>query len=327
MSRPSVFVSSAYYDMKHVQSSVDCFIETMGYQSVSSNKADTSFSLDVPFDRFLPREVTKADIYVLVIGGDSGFKAGVENKAGELFFEGYDAIIKKELESACSRNIPVYILIEVKVYAEYQTYLRNKTNENVEYAHADSVRIFQLIEEIFLSSNNSPFHTFDHVSDGMAWLREQWAGLFGELLQLRTTQEQLLALSRQIETLSVINTNLQRAMNSMGDQSTKDQVPELIQSEPQGANEAIQNEALKKNKSFRVLSDRNITIGQFRAALLAAETFSDFKDKLDELSSGADKIKPFLSVYHCSSEAKKSFNEARVVLGKAPYFPLQSNGQ
>ena len=46
MARPRVFVSSTYYDLKHIRASLDLFIEQLGYESVLSEKGDIAYAHD-----------------------------------------------------------------------------------------------------------------------------------------------------------------------------------------------------------------------------------------------------------------------------------------
>lgn len=320
MSRPCVFVSSTYYDLKHVQSSLDSFIKSLGYDFILSKKGDISHSPDISFDESFCRELANADIFLLIIGGRYGSATTDNKKQEKKFFENYDSMTKKEYESASSRNIPVYILIEGNVYAEYQTYVQNKANENIRYAHVDSVNIFRLIEEILLKPRNNRIHAFERFPDTLIWLREQWAGLFGELLQRMTNQQQISTLSNQVETLSVINASLQKYLDVLVSKVSPADLPESIQY--QRLNEFEQSDALKQNKFFKALSNWNVDINQFGVALLTTETFDEFKEKLHQLSNDPERLKPFLSIHHWSSSAQDSINEARIVLGKQPYFPL-----
>ncbi|WP_292430484.1 DUF4062 domain-containing protein [Methylobacter sp.] len=314
-------MSSTYYDLKHVQSSFDNFIKSLGYDFILSKKGDISYSPDVPFSESFCREFANADIFLLIIGGRYGSATSTDNKKQERTFC-YDNMTKKEYESACSRNIPVYILIEGNVYTEYQTYLQNKANENIRYAHVDSVNIFRLIEEILLKPRNNRIHTFERFPDILIWLREQWAGLFGELLQRMTNQQQISTLSNQVETLSVINASLQKYLDALVSKVSPADLPESIQYQHQRLNKFEQSDALKQNKFFKALSNWNVDINQFGVALLTTETFDEFKEKLHKLSNDPERLKPFLSIHNWSSSAQNSINEARIVLGKQPYFPL-----
>jgi len=43
--------------------------------------------------------------------------------------------------------------------------LPNKTSINIDYAHADPINIFKLIEDILAKPQNNPIHTFQQFSD------------------------------------------------------------------------------------------------------------------------------------------------------------------
>lgn len=50
MAKPRVFVSSTYYDLKHIRTSMELFIRSLGYEPILSEKGDIAFTPDKPLD-------------------------------------------------------------------------------------------------------------------------------------------------------------------------------------------------------------------------------------------------------------------------------------
>jgi len=295
MSRPRVFVSSTYYDLKHLRSSLDNFIDSLGFDSVLSEKGDITYSPDAPLDESCYREALNADIFVLIIGGRYGSSASTEEKKpSRSFFDQYNSITKKEYDSACSHDIPVYILIEQNVYSEYYTYLKNKDNNQTKYAHADSINIFQLIEDILSKPSNNPVFSFERFTEIESWLREQWAGLFRELLH-----------QKQNNTHSTLS-------------------PEgVTESERNRLTDIVQFEGLKCNRIYRsMIESREVKIEHFKEALLAAKTFPEFTVKLGKISE-----QPELTILALREgsfvDSLEDINAARIILGAEPFLSLK----
>ena len=118
--------------------------------------------------------------------------------------------------------------METPVYAEYQTYLRNKESKSVSYAHVDSVNVFVLLEEILNRRRNNPVHTFERFSDMETWLREQWAGLFREYLHRTSSQQQITALTDQVTALQEVSSTLKRYLEAVITKVSPDASDELI---------------------------------------------------------------------------------------------------
>jgi hypothetical protein len=282
MARPRIFVSSTYYDLKHVRSSLDNFIESLGFDSVLSEKSDIAYSPDISLGESCCREATIADMFVLIIGGRYGSPASKEDKSPpQKFFDLYDSITKMEYESAANREIPTYILIESNVYSEYQTFLQNKNNKTIRYAHVDSVNIFNLIEEILAKPRNNPISTFERFSDIESWLREQWAGLFRELLNRISSQQQMATLSAQVEKLEVNNETLRYYLEEVVTKVSPDDAPKLIEKQHTRLSKLKQIEEIKKVPFFRTLSIKeNMLPEPFIKALDTANTFTEFAEQL-----------------------------------------------
>src|SRR3954453_15186002 len=110
MAKPRIFVSSTYYNLRHVRASLETFIQSLGYEPILSEKGDIAYSPDIPLDESCYREAGSADMLILIVGGRYGTERSETRTELPLdFFEGYDSITKMEYESAISNNIPVWI--------------------------------------------------------------------------------------------------------------------------------------------------------------------------------------------------------------------------
>jgi hypothetical protein len=286
MAKPRVFVSSTFYDLKHIRSSLDIFIESLGFEPILSEKGDIAYSPDHPLDESCYREVQTADIFVLIIGGRYGSEAsGTEKKPNPQFFDKYESITKMEYESAVQKDLPSYILIETNVYAEYRTFLRNKENTNIVYAHVDSSNIFRLIEEILSKPRNNPIFTFERFSQIEAWLREQWAGLFREYLNRRSQQQQIAALSAQVDELREIGETMRRYLEAIVPKVVDPKEGKaLVKTENARLIQANTFKKLERNEVFDILNshrDRRVPSREFRNIVLKAKTFADLLKVVD----------------------------------------------
>ncbi|MBX3418853.1 MAG: DUF4062 domain-containing protein [Pirellulaceae bacterium] len=326
MARPRVFVSSTFYDLKHVRSSLDIFIDSLGYDSILSEKGDIAYSHEVPLDESCYREVSTADIFVLVIGGRYGSSASREMRdPSKLFFDRYESVTKLEHDEAVKRDIPIYILVESPVYAEYQTYLRNKDSKSISYAHVDSVNVFILLEEILNRRRNNPVKTFERFSDIESWLREQWAGLFREFLHRTSSQQQIAALTDQVAALQEVSGTLKRYLEAVVTKLSPDASAALIRqeetrlSELKALNELRDNNWMKHTlRMTRLHSESGMSLEDVRDAIARSKSFVDFgtqiNDALGSETIGAD----LADILNHSERARKDFNDVRIVLGLPP---------
>lgn len=312
MAKPRIFISSTYYDLKHIRYSLDIFIERLGYESILSEKGDIAYAYDISLDESCYREVENVDMFVLIIGGRYGSETSNSvKKPDKKFYDRYESITKKEYETAVRKDIPIYILIESNVYAEYRTFLKNKDNDKVNYAHADSVNIFVLIEEMLSRPRNNPIQTFEKFDEIESWLKEQWSGLFRELLNRKSQQNQIRTLTTEVSELQEINKTLKTYLEVVL-KTVKPDSEGLIIDEDKRLSDVILRKELEKNNWVDHAKRRyNIDLDEFIKIISKANSFDEFIKHLKVPTSQKDAREILLNI----EEARKDFNAARKLLG------------
>ena len=197
MAKPRVFISSTFYDLKQVRADLKIFIEGLGYTTVDNNQGDIPYGKDEELDKYCYKEICNIDILVSIIGGRFGSESSSIGNA---------SISQAELKTALANNKQVYIFIDKNVLAEYETYLLNKDNEKVKYKYIDDIRIYKFIEEIKGLKINNTIAPFETTNDIIKYLREQFAGLFQNLLEYQNRVKEVRLIDALERTASNLNT-------------------------------------------------------------------------------------------------------------------------
>jgi hypothetical protein len=297
------------------------FIDALGYETILSEKGSIAYTPDAPLDESCYREVRNADIFVLVIGGRYGTeKSETRGDVSKKFFERYDSITKTEYQSAVEKDIPVYILIERAVYAEYQTYLRNQDNQNVKYAHVDSVNIFSLIGEILAKRRNNPMQQFDRYSEIESWLREQWAGLFRELLTRMSSQKQISSLASQVEMLTEMNKTLKAYLEKVMSQVAPKESKALIDSEKERLDQATALNMVSTNPLGEFLiTALEVSPAKVLTAVREAKSWEDWVEQVRKVVVKRNKPTWTMNLERATSAILTHVNQMRIALGLSPF--------
>lgn len=315
MAHPRIFVSSTYYDMKHIRSSLELFIDQMGFEPILSEKGHITYSPGIPLDESCYRELENADIFIMIIGGRYGSeKSGNDEKVNPKFYDQYDSISKQEYKSAVERDIPIYILIEKSVYNDYETFLKNKNNESINYAHVDSVNIFHLIENILSQPKNNPLHQFDRYNDIEVWLKEQWAGLFRELISQRSKQIQITSLTSQVTQLEEINKTMKLYLEEVMSKVSPADSATLIADESNRLEEVTINNELLSIKAYENLHfTYNISLEKIKE-IISSKSLDDFIKELHDFE-GLENVK----ISELGPKTINGIQKGRIVLDLDPF--------
>lgn len=171
MAAPRVFISSTYYDLRHVREDIGNFIKSLGYEPVMHDKGGITYTQTETLEESCYSELQNCDIVICIIGNAYGTKS----QDGDL------SITMKELTSAIKARKKIYIYILKDVYIENRTYLKNK-DKDFEPASVDNIKIHEFIAEIKENVKNHPIEAFENISDIIDNLKTQFAGLFQRLL-------------------------------------------------------------------------------------------------------------------------------------------------
>jgi Domain of unknown function (DUF4062) len=212
MAKLRVFVSSTYYDLRHIRSNMEVFIESMGYDPVLFESGNIPFSHDRPLEYACYSEVNNSHMLVLIIGGRYGSASEkskdsipVQDASADAMYKGYNSVTEREYEQARKKGIPIFIFVEKGVRGEYETFKANRDiGTEIRYAHVDNVGVFHLLDNILSQRRNNFVKEFDKFDDIVCWLKEQWAGIFADLLTRDNDSATLTNMSEQISELNNI---------------------------------------------------------------------------------------------------------------------------
>lgn len=323
MARPRVFISSTFYDLKHVRASLEVFVESLGFDAVLFEKGDIAYHPDQALDESCYREAKAADIFVLIVGGRYGSAASDGELTEDEPHRLYDSVTRREFDAAQGSRVPTFVLVEASVHAEYSTFRKNRDNTTVRYAHVDDVAVFKLIEWIYSKSNNNPVYTFERATDISGWLREQWSGLFRELLHSRSQQQQLADLSAQVYELSSLNNTFKTYLEAVLLQVSPENSNKIIDEEHRRLNDELINANLAKNTLYSVFVERESEPGMLKRVITDAESWPSLRQKLITAigPDGARKMASWLREYR---EARNDLDRVRSDLGR-PLFEWPQN--
>jgi hypothetical protein len=167
---PRVFISSTYYDMRHIRNAVKDFIESLGFEPVLSEQFDVFYQHGKSAQESCLDEIKKCDIYILIIG----------TQYGSIFPNDTLSITHREYREAIHVELPIFAFVDAYVHNDYRLYCKNKDNTQVCYAHVREIEIFKFISEVENRPVNNALICFDQISEITDFLRKQFARMFKE---------------------------------------------------------------------------------------------------------------------------------------------------
>lgn len=316
MARLRVFVSSTYFDLRHIRSGMEGFIESMGYSPVLFESGDIPFHHDITLADACYNEVQNSHMLILIVGGRYGSAAEEKKKNtsdSEIskMYETYNSVTKKEYETARAKDIPIFIFVEKGVKAEYETFKSNRKNDTIKYAHVDNVNVFLLLDEILSQKRNNFAKEFEKLEDITIWLREQWAGIFADLLTKKNEAVILKDMSSQISELSQVSRVMKEYTESIMRKVQPDNFEKIIIKEE----ERLRTARIKRFTNEPLIQFL-MSEGSIRK-LSSLDIFSAFEE--------ADDLFDFLKRSKCTQKFIKEISETHIETAQKDFDKMKNH--
>lgn len=275
MAKPRIFISSTFFDLRQVRADLDRFVKDLGYDTVRNETGGIPYGRDQKLEEYCYKEISEIDILVGIVGGRFGSEAE----------RGNYSITQVEIKTAIEQNKQVYIFIEKNVLAEFQTYLINKENETTKYRFVEDKKIYKFIEEIYALPKNNIVHPFETALDITFFLREQWAGLFRDLLHQQTKKVEYDNISQKVNELNEVSSTLQTYLENVLKSVTKEEkVTEnlIIHEKRRLETFQLRQRLLEIDYIEHLVKGHNLSIDNVIYCLKNTSTLTELKKELNE---------------------------------------------
>lgn len=318
MARTRVFVSSTYYDLKYVRAALETFIRASGFDPVLSEKGNIPYLPDISLAESCYREVTSADMLILIVGGRYG-STGSGDPVPTDFYDRYNSITQGEFEIAIERGIPVFVFVDHAVYYELQTFKANRDNKTINYAHVKSVNVFLLLEQILGLEKNNQVHPFEHLDDIISILREQWSGIIHNLLRDRTPSGDLNSLRNQVTDLRQVMETLRKYLEALMPNVTGAEEASQLIGQQGDRLTTVQSASIDGQGLVRYLKRMSgIDTERLRRLVVEANSTEDFLSRVIETSKSSDEVSTVLQPLTKNVAFLADVNALRAILGAPP---------
>lgn len=208
MARPSIFISSTFYDFKILRDDLARALKDLGYDTIRNEVGAIPYSRSEKLESSCYKEVENCDILVCIIGGRYG--------SGSTVSPG--SITQNELRSAYDQGKQVYVFVEKNVLAERIFFKSNSQFENLVLTHASDRRVFDFIDEVDQLPTGNPLFPFENANDIITLLREQLSGLFQRMLKEQTNMRQHQLLDQLKSSIATVG-ELAKFLSAAADQA------------------------------------------------------------------------------------------------------------
>lgn len=215
--KPRIFLSSTFYDLKYIREDLANFVRAHDYEPILFEDGDIGYTPGKSLDMSCYEAMKNSDMVILIIGGEYGSAATGEEKDE---FKEYMSVTRKEFRTAIDNGIPVFVMIDKKVMAEYGVYEANyekiECQEwNINFVNTKNINIFRFIKEI-KNMSVLPIQEFEKSTDIKEFIGKQWADMFKNYLTLLKGEREDKKIEGSVNELKDLVQRMGIMLNSVG---------------------------------------------------------------------------------------------------------------
>lgn len=287
--KPRIFISSTFYDLKYIREDLANFVRSYGYEPILFEDGDIGYTPGKNLDSSCYESMRNSDMVILVIGGEYGSAASGEKKDE---FKEYMSITRNEFRTAVESGIPIFVMIDKKVMAEYGVYEANynaieKENITMTFPTTKNVNVFRFIKEI-KGIVTLPIQEFERSSDIKGFVSKQWADMFKNYLNSLKEKRENKKIESSVDDMKALIQKMDVMLNSLGEnvllKDNPDEYKEVINKQEilEFCNSLIKNFGWHKDDIYDAYYDREEFITRLLKCLLELKEKNILSKKISE---------------------------------------------
>ena len=229
--KPRIFISSTFYDLKYIREDLANFVRAYDYEPVLFEDGDIGYTPGRNLDTSCYESMRNSDMVILIIGGEYGSAASGGKKDD---FKEYMSITRNEFRTAVEAGIPIFVMIDKKVMAEYGVYEANydsieKEKYGMKFPTTKNINVFRFIKEI-KGIVTLPIQEFERSSDIKGFISKQWADMFKNYLSYLRNEKENRKIESSVNEMKILIQKMNIMLDSVGKNVLSKENPEAYKS-------------------------------------------------------------------------------------------------
>lgn len=250
MANMNVLIATTYLQLEDNKACVRSFVEKLGYGAVFLEyDDDIAITEESKLDDVCNRKANACSILVLIVGGRYRSSPSDRVSPNQRHQDAYASSVFNYVATRAGAT-PAFTFVRESIHFEYQTYEKNKSRYQVEYAQVDTDLVYRLLESLVSTrgfNQLKPFEMFDEITRE---LRLQWANLFADLIQKSRLSSDVANLVTQLADLKQATSALKQIADSFVDRKPQPLLSAPASTAPIAAEDRLKEFAEEKLVKF-----------------------------------------------------------------------------